>query len=484
MLRYALSHRLASVALTLGVTLGASATFGDVAAAQDQPVAFVHGLFWGSSFWQPTANFLQNQYQIAAVVPTLGWGNTFETQANNLQTALGGRTHAGAFGHSNGGLVERQYVRQFGGGTGINRGYTIATPHRGAQLAQYALDGTLVAYANDLYNSIADPINFYYYYDPDFAYAFDNQPLVELRDAAELMGFIATYFVFPIVNDALVPAVNSIPVGQEMPPTSAFVAALNSSSSLSAEQANLATRVSTATGISYQNPFFRVVTGDPGDWAAVRRSLEYFAELMYNYYSAHPDPFLQANAWRWLPLFERMYDFDVQWHFFIGSLESFNGYFAVVDQQDGVVPLSSQAWPGATVQRNLLWPTYDIAHGGEQISVTPMLNVMRTVLGTDFSIPVRPPPPSASISGPGAVEENAYATWTGGASGGVPPYSYQWTVDGVLAGNGGSVTDGGWPGGSSHTIGLTVTDASGYSGYNELGVYVTYAGGCLQPPCP
>jgi hypothetical protein len=94
-------------------------------------------------------------------------------------------------------------------------------------------------------------------------------------------------------------------------------------------------------------------------------------------------------------------------------------------------------------------------------------------------------PPIASISGPGAIEENTSATWSAAVSDGVAPYTYQWTVDGALAGTTSSVTAGGWAAGSLHPIVLRVTDSLGHaSNYSEVDVYVTYAGGCLQPPCP
>jgi flagellar hook capping protein FlgD len=93
-------------------------------------------------------------------------------------------------------------------------------------------------------------------------------------------------------------------------------------------------------------------------------------------------------------------------------------------------------------------------------------------------------PPVASISGPSGVQENTTGTWTGAASAGVPPYSYRWTVDGGFAGTGTSVTAGGWAGGSTHTIGLTVTDALAHSGSTSRVVRVTFSGGCLEPPCP
>jgi hypothetical protein len=94
------------------------------------------------------------------------------------------------------------------------------------------------------------------------------------------------------------------------------------------------------------------------------------------------------------------------------------------------------------------------------------------------------PPLYVSVSGPTAIDEYTYATWMGAVSGGVSPYTYQWTVDGALAGGGTSVTTGNWVGGTSHTIALTVTDAVGQNRSASVDVYVTYSGGCLQPPCP
>lgn len=480
MLDQRLTRHLRAASL-LGVLIGAPVI--RTAAAQDRPVVFIHGLFGTGGVWASTANSLAQQYQLIPITPTLGWQNAFETQATNLQSALGGWTQVGAMGHSNGGLAERRYVQQFGAGTRINRGFTVGTPHRGAQLAQYVRDGTASRYGSYLFNSIADPFNFYYYYDPDFQAAMDYGPNVIIRDVMQIMAFVGAYLV-PIINAVAVPVANDIPVGGQMTPTSAFIAALNSPANLSAEQANLPVRVGAATSVSPQNAFFTLFSNNPGAWGTVRRSVEYYCFLLYDYYSVHPDYFLQANAWRWLDCAYAMEYFDVDWLFLTGSvLYVDNSGYVIADHQDGLVPLSSQTWPGATVQENRLWPSYSIPHRS-QITHPVMLSLMQNVVNVRFGVPVRPPPLQASISGPSAVEEYAYATWNAGTSGGSPPYTYQWTEDGLYAGTGSSFTTGGWGGGSSHTIGLVVTDAASHTSSASLDVYVTYSGGCLQPPCP
>jgi hypothetical protein len=457
-----------------------------VGVAQDRPVAFVHGLFLNSGEWQGTANLLTQQYKIQPIVPTLGWQNTFETQATNLQSALGSLTQAAAMAHSNGGLVLRQYLQQSGVGTHLTNGFTVGTPHRGAPLAQSIASGSAGAYGSYLLNSIVDPFNFYYANDPDFQGAVDNGPLIELPYLMDFMGFVANNFV-PILNQVGVPAAEaSIPVAPEMNPSSNFIAALNGTANLSAEQAHMPVRVGAATGVSPQNAFFTLFSDDPADWGNVRAGVEYFALLLFDYYSTSDDPFLQANAGRWLNLAEVMYDFDADYLFLNGSVVGVTqGGLVIVQQQDGLVPLSSATWPGGTKQRNLLWPSFSIPHRN-QVTDPNMIALMQTVLNTDFGIPVRPPAPSVSMSGPNAIVEETSDTWSATVSSGSPPYTYDWTVDGADAGGGTSIYTGDWAGGTNHTIVFTVTDEIGRVGSAQMNVTVTYSGGggtCLQPPC-
>jgi len=454
-----------------------------VASAQDQPVVFIHGLLSDGSVWNGTANYLASLYQITPYHPTLGWDNAFSTQASNLETDLSGVGQAGAMGWSNGGLVERAYVQQFGGNSRINRAFTVGTPHHGAQLAQAVRDGTAEDYANYLFDSLVDPFDFYYAWDPDFQDAMDTGPDVILRDVFQILAYVA-YNLLPIVDRFAVPVANTIPVGADMVPSSSFIASINSSANLTAEQSRLIKRVSSATGISPQNAFFTLFSNEPQRWGFIRQAAATYALLLYNYYSAHPDFFLRSNAWRWLEMYDALTYMGTDWLVLTGSILGVDQYgYPIADQQDGLVPLTSARWPGATIYRELLWPSHSIPHH-DQITNQEMLNVMKDVLGQDFGIAIRPPPLQVSISGPTAIEEYQNGTWTAGTTGGRPPYTYQWTEDGYSSGTGGSLTTGGWGGGSTHRVGVVVTDASYHTASASFDVYVTYSNGCIYPPCP
>jgi pimeloyl-ACP methyl ester carboxylesterase len=104
--------------------------------AQDVNTVFVHGLGSSGATWQGAADRLQSRVAITPHRPDLNWRSTFESQGNGLQSALGwlpGSTIA--VGHSNGGLVARQWSRIHP----LNGIITLGTPNQGAPLAYNAL---------------------------------------------------------------------------------------------------------------------------------------------------------------------------------------------------------------------------------------------------------------------------------------------------------------------------------------------------------
>jgi hypothetical protein len=70
------------------------------------------------------------------------------------------------------------------------------------------------------------------------------------------------------------------------------------------------------------------------------------------------------------------------------------------------------------------------------------------------------PPPSVTISGTSEMQAYSWCQWSAPASGGTPPYSYAWTVDGQPAGDDSDMFTHA-AGSSSFTIAVTVTDAGG-----------------------
>ena len=100
-----------------GITLLAIAVLalltGIPVRAQDRPTVFVHGLRGDPGSWQPAADRLRGALEISTYVPALPWADHFETQAGDLQRQLGSLpTNALAIGHSNGGIVSRQWSMQ------------------------------------------------------------------------------------------------------------------------------------------------------------------------------------------------------------------------------------------------------------------------------------------------------------------------------------------------------------------------------------
>lgn len=109
--------------------------------AEDTPAVFVHGLRSSGDTWAGAATRLQQRLAISPHTPSLPWPERYETQADHLQGQLGWLPpNTVAIGHSNGGIVSRQWSqhRPLGGVL------TIGTPHYGAPIV-YNLN-SLVAF--------------------------------------------------------------------------------------------------------------------------------------------------------------------------------------------------------------------------------------------------------------------------------------------------------------------------------------------------
>src|SRR4030095_12869841 len=85
-------------------------TAAPLAQAQERPVAFIHGLGATGDTWQIAADALQQQLALQAYRPNPSWVDTFQDQAAQVQNEIGGLPSSTiAVGHSNGGLVARQW---------------------------------------------------------------------------------------------------------------------------------------------------------------------------------------------------------------------------------------------------------------------------------------------------------------------------------------------------------------------------------------
>ncbi len=120
---------------------------GSPVLAQDTPVVFVHGFGGGPDTWAGAAARLQSRLHIEPHLASLPWWERFQTQAGMLQSA-GASLPATtvAIGHSNGGIVSRQWSTM----RPLRGIVTLGTPHEGALLAQRGLD--LINFNYLLYN--------------------------------------------------------------------------------------------------------------------------------------------------------------------------------------------------------------------------------------------------------------------------------------------------------------------------------------------
>ena len=107
------------------------------ASAQDVPVVFVHGIFSSSETWRGTSDRLASVVQITPHLVDMPSTATLDAQTAVLNAAQGSLpTNTIAVGHSQGGLISRQWSRS----RPLKGVLTLGTPHGGSLLTKNALD--------------------------------------------------------------------------------------------------------------------------------------------------------------------------------------------------------------------------------------------------------------------------------------------------------------------------------------------------------
>lgn len=454
-------------------------SIADRLGGQDKPVVFLHGLTKNQNQWITGANSLANLNYASPIRPNTVWREAFLTQAQTLSGALAGLSGIPAIAHSNGGLVGRRYVQQFGATSKVNGIVTVGTPHRGAPGVASALSGQAVGLIAEPAVALTNALNFYLSNDPALS---DNTVSITL---AFIMRAINSFAVLSSQASFLVAAAG-IPVGDllgpviaDMVPTSSTVASLNGTSNLASEASRLVRRTGISTGVSPYEVLMRGVLERGNEWVAVRYVAQYGAGLLCEYYAAHADPWLATNSWRWCWAYQAIATFDLRWHIIIGSdLGSTyaGGRVALnVDSQDGLVPLSSSIYPGATANIVFPVPLYSIRHGFQPFSTT-VINALSFEL-KEMGVGRRSGP-NGTLSGPGSVRSAATCLWTATGSGGTPPYSFQWLVNGLIQAS--STNELTYQnGGSAFRVDVRITDVHAQSVLVSKNVAISGT----APPC-
>ncbi|MBM3773146.1 MAG: hypothetical protein FJW27_18045 [Acidimicrobiia bacterium] len=120
-------HLLMSSLLIMAI----AAWWAPVAAAQDRPVVFVHGINSNGGSRSGAAARLRAKLAIVADLPNLSSRALYETQASQLQQAVAHRDALlVAVGHSNGGVVSRELSRR----RPVSGIVTLGAPNQGAPI--------------------------------------------------------------------------------------------------------------------------------------------------------------------------------------------------------------------------------------------------------------------------------------------------------------------------------------------------------------
>lgn len=366
-------RRLRLVALTLVALLLAPAP----SHAQDTPTVFIHGLSSSAATWANAASRLQGRLALEPFIPALPWTEPYETQATALRhrlPALPSRTVV--LGHSNGGIVGREYSRH----QALTGLVTLGTPHAGAPLVANALhlagfQQALYAWAGLAWSA--------------FGGSALGQVLLYVQGSLIFAGDVATGTLRGLA--ALLGTQAAVPVSAQMLPGSSYLHTLNSAANVTRESSAVRARIGVAyTARNYwmMGPA-RALQPDDADaryrdlWVAV-----YVLELASQYVRAAYPPWngaamLVAEGLSRVAYGLRMVDPYWCW--------AVTNDWSCSTPHDGVVPVWSQVYPGA-----LTLAITGPAHIQETSqSDEPLVQVLTSRLGVASRGTASPPPPPA-----------------------------------------------------------------------------------------
>ena len=95
----------------LAISIVVALSAPSVASAEDQPAVFIHGLGSDSHTWDQAVSRLTPFLAIQPYQVDLDWRAFYETQAAQVQQQVGSAGNVIAVGHSNGGVIARQWSR-------------------------------------------------------------------------------------------------------------------------------------------------------------------------------------------------------------------------------------------------------------------------------------------------------------------------------------------------------------------------------------
>ena len=323
------------------VVLFACATLLRATAAlgQDWPVVFAHGFNSKHEDWQQTADRLATELTITSHRMTTDWKSTIPNQAGQLQghSTIGGLTLPIVVGHSNGGLVGREWSKTHP----VKVIITFGTPHLGLPIIHHvpAYTGFLFELLDRLFNVIPWDLP------------------TENWWVLQVLNPLLEYF-YGLASDTIIELAArlwwraDVPVAGQMFPGAAYLRDnLNAVPNLNREVAEVPVRigiVNVARDFFFGGPF-RGLAPEYADEAAWTYYGAAFAMEVYAIRlvltSSPGNTAAQTLANRMLTIAERIYAIDPYWCATVSTNLPLGTPFCLPN--DGIVPFNTQVYPVA-----------------------------------------------------------------------------------------------------------------------------------------
>ncbi len=377
-------------ALSIVVALASLATSAPVV-AQERPVVFLHGLHGSPDAWLNASERLRQRMLMAPHRPSLNWRESYTRQANALSTNplfAGLPSHATvAVGHSNGGIVAREWSRA----RPLSGIVTVGSPHAGAPLVTRFSEWASFMSATSPYIAMVNS-----------AFSRPSSTSWVMGNVHPMLGWAWGYAQSAVTDVAVALAIDyRLPVITEMRPGSDYLRSLNSPGNLTREASAVPRRagiVSVAHNFYWAGPM-RSLAPESADAIATAlygtiAGLDFWAVwILAN--SNHGDPAAIQQAQALFGLAAHLASIDPIFCEMVSSV--------VVREcvpNDGVVPHTSQRYPNAL---NIVLGT-DGSWGPAHTRLTEQTDdVLYRTLVEVMQVPVRPapaPPPAPTPNPP------------------------------------------------------------------------------------
>lgn len=356
------------------------------AAAQETTTVFIHGLKSTPGTWDAAIDRLSPVLAIRPIKADLNWQSLYENQAAEVEQEIGADVPGNAVvvGHSNGGIVAREWARRHDLSTLI----TLGTPNQGAPIVDHIFEW--LEFLDDILDRIANVENIFANEVNLDAWRWVSGEWTESFSRAIDMWSTAGNGLLSLGYDY------QLPIMSEMRAGSAFMSSLNSASTRDHEASEVPNRVAivnVARDFNVGGPF-RIVK--PDDYVAWHNtmlvagiSLDYLAGIIQAVADVQDRPAFDladqiSSVADWLLQFEEV------WCRSVSDVSPL--FLGKCYEHDGLVPAWSQAYDYPRLP--LIVRTDGPIHTKETTDSDDQLYQALTEFGQVIRRDALPPPPA------------------------------------------------------------------------------------------